>query len=103
MPTKKTPRKEKREATFDVTTILAGIADPCFLQVNATGLNGLKSGDVLLIDRARKKPKEGDFIIWQTAEGLTVDRYCKDDPLDEGEELYGIGTSLIRTFPEKAK
>src|ERR1700687_5710969 len=96
---KRKPRKEQQ--TFDLTTIMHGVGDPVFIRVNGQ-LHELNHDDVLLVDRARRKPKDGDYVVRETAPNKFTIRYSEAGSEDSGM-VWGIAVALILQFPQKAK
>jgi hypothetical protein len=90
-----------------VTDLLDEIRDG-FVFIMRGAYADIDKGDLLLIDRARKRPKDGDLVMWQTLDGdFAVSYYFKSNEETLGSrkkylasmgKVWGIATGLLRCF-----
>lgn len=94
--------KQKKQAYFDLASIQDGVKSPAYILVGSSDLDGIEDNDLLMVDRARTKPRHGDYVVWEKPNGYTVGYYDSDCEYDD-DPVYGIGVCLIRRIKRKRR
>ena len=95
-------RTKKKERQWSPEIILDGVRDAYWIEVRGEGVDGLQDRDHLLVDRTLRKPKDGDYTVWETAPGkFTIHQYDSDYEYDG--MIWAVGVAIVRKFSRKAK
>lgn len=95
--------KQKQQATFDLASLVTDLASPAYVHMGSGDESiGVQQGDLLLVDRGRTKPRDGEIVAHGSLQGrLTVGRYDSDYEYDS--PLFGVVVTVIRKLKRKRR